>query len=381
MNNLDLQYLSLLRDILESGVKKSDRTGTGTLSVFGRQIRHRMSDGFPLITTKKVFWRGVVEELLWFLRGETNIRPLVLKDVNIWVGDAYKAYIAKDRAAYNGMLEESLNDKSLPTMPEYTPMTKERFIELIKTDEKFSQKYGELGPVYGYQWRKWPKKVANKMSAKPPLEYWTEVDQIANLINDLKVNPDSRRLMVNAWNVAEVPDMILPPCHYGFQCYTHELTLEERIKWAEQNECHFNALDEFGINSSESAEQASQRMHAQLSNDWHVPERGLSLMFQTRSQDVPLGTPFNIASYGLLLCLLAKQVNMVPHELIECLGDAHIYLDQIDGVREQLTREPFPLPTLKISDRNVNDIAEYTFDDLVLENYKSHAAIKIPLSN
>lgn len=383
INQLDIQYQSLLKDILENGHKKKTRNG-GTLSVFGRHIRHRMSDGFPLITTKKVYWKGVVEELLWFLRGETNIRPLVLKNVNIWVGDAYKAYIKRDRIAYNRLLEETLNNKSLPAMPKYEPMTQEKFIELIKTDEKFADIAGELGPVYGKQWRSWShfSRDACKIEAiDPRCQPLDPIDQIANLINDLRINPDSRRLMVNAWNVADVPDVVLPPCHYGFQCYTHELSLEERIEWAKNNECHFDEKGEFGINASETVEQATNRMHNALTTDWNVPTLGLSLQWTQRSVDTALGLPFNIASYGLLLCLLAKHVNMVPYELIGVLGDTHIYLNQIDGVNEQLTREPFPLPTIHISDRIVSDIADYTFDDIDLIGYESHSAIKMPLSN
>lgn len=319
--------------------------------------------------------------MLWFLSGSTSIRPLVLKGINIWVGDAYKAYTKRNSAAYNKLLEDSLNNKSLPLLPDYAPMTQEQFIELIKTDEKFADEYGELGPVYGAMWRGWPKKVANKMSAKSPMEYWTEVDQIANLINDLRTNPDSRRLMVTAWNPAEVESVVLPPCHFCFQCYTHVLSLEERIDWAVKNCSRFDILDEFGINSHESFEENTERIHARLTAEWQVPERGLSLMWNQRSCDTPLGIPFNTCSYGLLLCILAKYVNMVPHELIGNLGDTHIYLNQVDGVKEQLMREPMPLPTLRISDRKVNDIAEYTFEDFELIGYQSHSTIKMPLSN
>ena len=359
MNNIDKQYHDLLRDILANGVRKSDRTGTGTVSVFGRQIRHRMSDGFPLITTKKVHWKGIVEELLWFLRGETNIRPLVLKGVNIWVGDAYKAYCKRDLAAYNRLLEESLNDSTLPPMPAYQSISEKQFIELIKSDEKFASEYGELGPVYGAQWRN-----------------WSGIDQIANLINDLRNNPDSRRLLVNAWNVADVPSVILPPCHYGFQCYTRPLSLEERLEWVRKNDCNFDAGDEFGFGHN-----SEEFMHNVLTTDWQVPTLALSLQWTQRSVDTALGLPFNIASYGLLLYLLAKQVNMVPYELIGILGDTHIYVDQIEGVNEQLTRESFPLPSVQISNKIVSDISDYQFEDIKLVGYQSHSAIKIPLSN
>lgn len=374
INNLDKQYQALLSDILKNGHKKADRTGTGTLSVFGRQIRHKMSEGFPLITTKKVYWKGVVEELLWFLRGETNIAPLVKKNVNIWVGDAYKAYLKKDKVAYNKLLEESLNDKTIPPLPKYEPISIEKFTELIKTDEKFATEYGELGPIYGKQWRNW-------ISFAEEHEGLHGIDQIANLVNDLRTNPDSRRLLVNAWHVTEIPDAVLPPCHYGFQCYTHELSLEDRINWAVKNECNFDVLEAFGINSSESLEAQTQRMHSQLTVDWNVPTRGLSLQWTQRSVDTALGLPFNIASYGLLLCLLAKHVHMIPYELIGILADTHIYLNQIDGVNEQIVREPFALPTVTIDDKPMSDVADYTFDNIKLIGYESHSAIKMPLSN
>lgn len=713
-NKLDTQYQSLLKDILQNGHTKSGRNG-GTLSVFGRQIRHKMSEGFPLITTKKVYWKGVVEELLWFLRGETNIAPLVKKNVNIWVGDAYKAYLKKDQVAYNRLLEESLNDKSLPSLPKYEPISIEQFTELIKTDEKFATEYGELGPVYGKQWRKWD---AYEFEGGPYDQecHHKPIDQIDNLVNDLRNNPDSRRLMVNAWNVSDVPNVVLPPCflgetlvkcrdlykpissittddkvltidgsyrevselhstffdgnildikvcgtgdkisctanhpflvkgkgfveagqleegdflaipinqqsilpsftnvdnrfliketselidnpdwwyvmgyflgdgwlshkrneiyfsisekqqdvivpklkkviglgrlnssgksckkyvgknnllftvlscfghhaeskcipqfvhdapiefidmflmgykdadgcetkdgksfttvsqhiayglqllfaktgtkalvyhqkrpskttiegrtvnqantfsvnvykgknrsssfvfedeflwmkisnlekrpfkgyvfnisvndnhtytsynyvnhncHYGFQCYTHELSLEDRINWAKKNECNFDVLEAFGINSNESMESQAERMHSQLTVDWNVPTRGLSLQWTQRSVDTALGLPFNIASYGLLLCLLAKHVHMVPYELVGILADTHIYLNQIDGVNEQIVREPFALPTVTIDDKPMNDVADYTFDNIKLIGYESHSAIKMPLSN
>lgn len=389
MNNLDHQYQSLLKDILENGHRKADRTGTGTLSVFGRQIRHKMSDGFPVITTKKVFWRGVAEELLWFLRGETNIRPLVLKDINIWVGDAYKAFVKRDCNAYNRLLEDSLNDKSLPPMPDYVPMTQEKFIELIKTDEKFAKEYGELGPVYGKQWRKWEKygyrgvqSGALDIGLITEAQYQAEshIDQVANLIADLRQNPDSRRLIVSAWNVPEVPNVVLPPCHYLFQCYTHELTLSDRVEWAATNVCGFDVLD-LGLNGSNTLEDERDRMHALLTEDYDVPLRALTLKWNQRSVDSALGLPFNIASYGLLLTLLAKHVNMVPYELIGDLADTHVYLNQIEGVQEQILREPHKLPTLKVSDRKVEDLSEYSVDDFELIGYTSHAAIKMPLSN
>jgi thymidylate synthase len=353
-NQLDEQYINLLRDILENGAHKQDRTGTGTLSVFGRQIRHKMSEGFPLLTTKKLHLKGIVTELLWFLKGDTNIRFLVDNGCNIWNGDCFSKYIKNFR-------------RICPKCPE---MTQEEFINKITTDDEFAKKWGEIGPVYGKQWRRWTKK---KMYLSTDGSYkniydeadQTVIDQIAILINDLKTNPDSRRLMVNAWNVGELDQMVLPPCHYGFQVYTRELTLKERFALAG------NKYPPGGLPN-----QAIYYM-----NQKGIPTRAISLSWNQRSCDFPLGIPYNIASYGILLTMLAKQVNMVPDELIGNLGDCHIYKNQIDGVNEQLNRESYELPTLKLSDKIVDDISEYTLDDIILENYKSQPKIHFPLSN
>ena len=322
MNNLDYQYNTLLEDILEIGVDKMDRTGTGTLSVFGRQITHNMSDGFPLLTTKKVAFKTMMTELIWFLKGDTNIKYLVDNGCNIWNGDAYKAYCKNNQ----------------------NPESMMKFIDTIKTDSLRAKSWGELGPIYGKQWRD-----------------WNGFDQIANLINDLKTNPDSRRLMVNAWNVGKLNNMTLPPCHYGFQVYTRELSLSERFTW-------------FGNNGG-------SYMHhdfiEQEMNEYNVPTRTLSLMWNQRSVDTFLGLPFNIASYGLLLELLAKEVNMVAGRLIGNLGDTHLYLNHIEQAEEQLDRVPFELPKLKLS--NV-DILNGEFN-AELVGYKSHPAIKASLSN
>jgi thymidylate synthase len=355
MNNIDKQYTDLLQDILDNGCTKSDRTGTGTISVFGRQIRHKMSEGFPLLTTKKMAWKTMVTELLWFLRGDTNIKFLVDNNCHIWDGDAYKAY-------QRGFKEKHYLK---PTS------TKEEFINRIKTDAEFAKTWGELGPIYGKQWRGWTSTKAIEFDEETfaPTKYGDIKvnDQITNLINDLKTNPDSRRLMVSAWNVGELDSMVLPPCHYGFQVYTRELTPDERVKYFEKN--------------------PESWPDNEMSN---VPTRAISLMWNQRSVDTPLGLPFNIASYGLLLEIIAKTVNMVPDELIGNLGDCHIYLNQIDGVKEQLTREPYPLPTLKHmkTDEFYKSLSEdltllthLDNIDFVVENYQSHPTIKMPLSN
>lgn len=360
MNNLDKQYQALLKDILDNGITKSDRTGTGTLSVFGRQIRHNMSEGFPLLTTKKMAWKSIVTELLWFLRGDTNIKFLVDNDCHIWDGDAYKNYLHK----HNFQLNQGID-----------MLTMDEFVHMIKTDDEFAEKWGDLGSIYGKQWRKWAtgipvdQVVEVSKNGEYELEY-NSIDQISNLINDLKTNPDSRRLMVNAWNVGELDQMVIPPCHYGFQVYTRELSLEERRSLVSQEV--FNKIYNGGGPDTLS--------HSEI-NQFNVPKRAISLMWNQRSVDTGLGLSFNIASYSLLLMMIAKQVNMVSDEVIGNLGDVHLYLNHIEPIKEQLTREPYPLPTVKISDRVVNDISEYTLDDIILENYQRHPTIKMPLSN
>ena len=362
MNNIDKQYQALLQDILDNGVEKKDRTGTGTLSVFGRQIRHKMSEGFPLLTTKKMAWKTMVTELLWFLRGDTNIKYLVDNDCHIWDGDAYKNYVSKQTTEDVGSMDW--------------------FIEQIKTDDEFAKKWGELGPIYGKQWRNWERRKELARLKNSQVDSLTqgiydsvEIDQIANLINDLKTNPDSRRLMVSAWNVGELDQMVLPPCHYGFQVYTRELSLEERVNI-------FNNKKESGeIIVPEFKTVGDMNGWTNKLLEETIPTRAISLMFNMRSTDVGLGLSFNLSSYGLLLMMIAKQVNMVPDELIYNGGDVHLYLNHIEPIKEQLTREPYELPTVKLSDRDVNDISEYTLHDITLEGYQSHPTIKLPLSN
>ena len=313
MNQLDIDYLELLKDIMTNGVEKDDRTGTGTISVFGRQIRHDMSEGFPLLTTKKMAVKTMMTELKWFLKGDTNIKYLVDNGCNIWNGDAYKRY--KEDKGTLGMGPKS-------------------FIQKIKTQDRFAEMWGELGPIYGKQWREWKTESIIKTTLKDPLSGEDTyvngtkyIDQIKNLINDLKTNPDSRRLMVSAWNVGELDKVVLPPCHYGFQCY--------------------------------------------------VSEGKLSLMWNQRSVDTFLGLPFNIASYGTLLLLLCEETGYQPGELVGNLGDTHLYKNHIDQANEQCGRQSYDLPTIELS--NV-DILNGEFD-YEIKDYQCHPTIKAPLSN
>jgi len=402
-NELDLQYQDLLQHILDNGVEKKDRTGTGTLSVFGHQIRHNMQDGFPLLTTKKVHFKSVVTELLWFLRGDTNIKYLVDNNCHIWDGDAYKRYKTTnpDLLANDEMFE--IRDKPTKT---YRFFTQEEFINKIKTDDEFAQKWGELGPIYGKQWRKWDCLDEGFVNLKEGEEIEVDlncinishqVDQIANLINELKTNPDSRRLMVNAWNVGELDQMVLPPCHYGFQVYTRELCNGERRDWVIKNRSQQmpKFFDRLGWEGNV----------AEVLEKFNAPTRAISLMWNQRSVDTFLGLPFNIASYGLLLELIAKAVNMLPDELIGNLGDVHLYNNHIEQAKEQISRTPYELPKLNINtefwptengscgEGPLDAVAVFNSfkkddfckclleEDIQLGNYQSHPAIKAPLSN
>jgi thymidylate synthase len=364
MNNIDKSYQALLQDILDNGVVKSDRTGTGTISVFGRQIRHKMSEGFPLLTTKKVHWNSIVAELLWFLRGDTNIKFLLDYDCHIWDGDAYKNYSKLLTDDFHG--------------PRYD---KNQFIQLIKTNSIFAKDFGDLGPIYGKQWRKWQGWMDMNGNEKGSLWY----DQILEVVHSLKTNPDSRRLMVSAWNVAELDQMVLPPCHYGFQLYTRELSIEERLDLASKK---YEVFDPFDFHKGD---------HEEIDELYPVPKRALSLMWNQRSVDTFLGLPFNIASYGLLLEIIAKEVDMIPDELIGNLGDVHLYSNHIEQAKEQISRTPYGLPTIEITERNwyqhqlvkerlgpktfSDKILSYRPDCFELKNYISHPKIKAPLSN
>ena len=349
MNSVDKQYFELLNHLLKNGVTKKDRTGTGTISVFDYTMRFNMSDGFPLLTSKKMFTKGVIHELIWFLRGDTNIKYLVDNGCHIWDGDAYKNYLIEDAKVLPNMSKEKMTELGYR-------LTKEEFINKIKTDDEFAKKWGELGPIYGKQWRKW----------NGPYDdgFGESIDQIANLINDLKSNPDSRRLMVNAWNVGELDQMTLPPCHYGFQCYTQEMNSYERKMWW---------CESLGKNISYAEDLEESEL-----DSMNVPKRKLSLKWIQRSVDVFLGLPFNIASYGLLLHLLAKEVNMVPNELIFSGGDVHLYTNHIEQAKEQLKRQTFDLPTLELTNTSLDDLK---YEDVKILNYQSDKVLKAELSN
>lgn len=281
------QYKELLERVLAEGKKKEDRTGTGTISVFGHQMRFRLDDGFPLLTTKKVFLKGIIHELLWFIKGETNIKYLVDNGVKIWNEWPYEIFKKSD--AFNG---ESL----------------EEFVEKVRTDDEFARVHGNLGPVYGKQWRN-----------------FCGVDQLSELISQIKANPDSRRLIISAWNPSELTDMALPPCHCFMQFY--------------------------------------------------VSDGRLSCQLYQRSGDIFLGVPFNIASYALFTMMIAQVCGLKLGDFVHTLGDAHIYTNHLEQVRLQLSREERALPTMRINP-DVKDIFSFKYEDFTLENYDPHPAIK-----
>ena len=298
------QYLDLVRHIRDHGVKKEDRTGTGTVSIFGHQMRFDLAHGFPLVTSKKVHLKSILHELLWFIRGDTNIRYLVENGVGIW-----------NDWPYQNWLRETGQDTSLEMYsPEWRAVMKE-FIEKIKTDRDFAAQYGDLGPVYGKQWRN-----------------FCGVDQLTQLIEDIKSNPDSRRLIVSAWNPLDIPVMVksgLPPCHSLFQFY--------------------------------------------------VVDGKLSCQLYQRSADVFLGVPFNIASYAILTMMIAQVSGLGLGDFVHTFGDAHLYLNHMDQVEEQLSRSTFDLPTMKINPQ-VTSLFDFVFDDFELQNYQSHGPIAAPVA-
>ena len=298
------QYLDLMRHIRDTGVKKEDRTGTGTLSVFGYQMRFDLAEGFPLVTSKKVHLKSILHELLWFIRGDTNIRYLVENGVGIWNDWPYQSWLR----------ETGQDQDYVMYSPEWKAKMKE-FIERIKTDADFAAQYGDLGPVYGHQWRN-----------------FEGVDQLAQLVDDIKTNPDSRRLIVSAWNPKDIPVMVksgLPPCHSLFQFYV--------------------------INGR------------------------LSCQLYQRSADVFLGVPFNIASYAILTMMIAQVTGLEPGDFVHTFGDAHLYTNHMDQVEEQLSRSTFALPNLALNP-NVDNLFDFVFDDFELLNYESHGPISAPVA-
>lgn len=303
-----------------------------------------MKQGFPILTTKKMYYKGIITELLWFLSGDTNIKYLVDNGCNIWNDNSYKNY------------ERRWETEGKFLSPPVNKFTKEEFINEIKTNWMNARELGALGPIYGKQWRDWGGEFSsghwNSKTNKLGV-YFGGVDQISNLIEQLKTNPDSRRLMVNAWNVGELDQMTLPPCHYGFQVYTRELSLNERHRLAEKSDDFDNTWND----------------HQEF-DDIDIPRRAISLMWNQRSVDTFLGLPFNIASYGLLLEIIAKEVNMVPDELIGNLGDVHLYNNHISYAEEQVTMRDTTIESPELIFNKKNNIFDYNVEDFEFINYK-----------
>lgn len=341
------QYLALMQDILDNGVVKKDRTGVGTLSVFGRQLRFDLKEGFPLVTTKKVHLKSIIHELLWFLNGDTNVKYLQENGVKIW--------------------------------------------------NEWANEEGNLGPVYGKQWREWRdckvvechdvgrtqqlmqrgyKYIGNmKEDGTTYLVYEKAHDQISKVIQQLREDPDSRRIIVSAWNVADLDDMALNPCHNYFQFYTTEMTLLERLDWYEVNEPEKFASAPL-INHEDIDDE--ERLHETLDREG-IPRRKLSCFYMMRSNDYLLGAPFNVASYALLTHIVAQQLNMVPDELVYSGVDVHLYSNHLEQAKLQLTREPYPLPKLVIKRKPVS-IFDYKYEDFELVGYQAHPHIAAPVA-
>lgn len=326
MKHHDNQYLTLVKTALEQGVRKPNRTGIDTLSVFGHQMKFDLRDGtIPMLTTKKMFTRGIIREILWYLRGEPNINYLKEHNVTIW--------------------------------------------------DEWAKEDGSLGPVYGVQWRKWaaPYLVVSDWPEEqlPSGDSYYQVkyiDQIAELVKKLKTNPNDRRMIVSAWNVGDLPEMGLPPCHYAFQCFARPLILMERMKLAGKR---YNPNDIIENTSDETLENWLDQVN--------TPKYELSLMLNQRSCDIGLGVPFNIVQYSILLRMFCEVANMVPGDFIWNGGDVHIYDNHIDQLKEQLTREPYESPTFKFA-RNITDIDDFKFEDFVIEGYTSHPTIAMDVA-
>jgi thymidylate synthase len=317
LNHPEFAYLNLCRHVLENGFEKSDRTGTGTKSTFGYQMRFDLNKGFPLLTTKRVPFRLIASELLWFIKGDTNIRYLLQHNNNIWNEWAFKNWVESDEYEGPDMSEFGLRSQQDEEFNKLFQEEMVKFKERIVTDEEFAKKYGELGPVYGKQWRAWQTTQGET------------IDQLKDVIEQIKVNPDSRRLIVSSWDPEFVPTMSLPPCHTFFQFY--------------------------------------------------VSDGKLSCQLYQRSGDIFLGIPFNIASYALLTHLIAHECGLEVGEFVHTLGDAHIYLNHLDQIKTQLSRDPKSLPTLKLNPE-VESIFDFEMKDLEIKGYDPHPTIKAPVA-
>lgn len=358
MNNFDKQYIELVDDILENGNKKTDRTGTGTISLFGKQIRIDLREGFPLLTLRKIHIRSVIHELLWFLSsydekydkfGNTNIRYLLDNGVTFWSEWPYENY-KKYRSYDTG----------------YPELTMKEFENMIINDDEFAIKFGGIGPGYGEQWLNSGSVVWGEMNSdgKRIIKKFEGINQIDNVIDLLKRDPDSRRIIVDAWNPMRLEEMLLPPCHFMFQFYSNKMTEKERMtefnKFIKENNYSFDD-------------------YKKSLKEYNFSDRYLSLQLYIRSNDIGLGNPFNVAEYSLLLHMISQVVNMIPKEIIITIGDSHIYNNHITQLEEIIKRESFDMPKLELN-RNIDSIYNFRFDDIKILDYESHPNIKMDVS-
>jgi len=324
MNKVDQQHKELIEKILTEGNNKSDRTGTGTKSIFGHQLRYKMEDGFPLLSLRKIHIKSAIYEMLWFLGafdekydefGNTNVKFLIDNNINYWNDWPYKEYI-----------------KSMEYRPELPELTMNEFKSKILVDDNFAKEFGSIGKGYGHQWLSFGKN--NSYDKGGNLNFFPGVNQIDYLIDELQKNPDSRRLLLESWKADEIKDMLLPPCHHGFQLYTN------------------------------------------LNDDG---SRNLSLKLHIRSNDIGLGNPYNVSQYAILLHMISQIVDMIPYELIVDIGDAHIYNNHIEQLKSITQRDSYPLSTLKLN-KNIKSIYDFRYEDIVIENYQSHPHVKMEVS-
>jgi thymidylate synthase len=370
------QFKYLINKVLNEGRSKEDRTGTGTISVFGAQVRFNMKDGFPLLTLKKTHTKSVIHELLWFLKGDTNIKYLVENNVNIWNEWPYERYKKswsenwgkfdngeRDEKTITWLTSLFMNLEKVGTDPKdiyQGLMSLERFTQAIKQSNHFAEKWGECGPIYGHQWTNWGEEVEVDIFNNPRVLN-PGINQIQIAVDKLKNNPTDRGIIVNAWNVEDIPHMALRPCHTMFQFYAEELSFEERKELLRDNMSWTDEEIEISLDLND------------------IPKYKLSIQLYQRSADLMLGVPFNIASYSLLLHMVAQCVNMIPGEFVHTFGDLHIYNNHIDAARECLERTSLPLCNLKLNSKR-NSVFEFEFNDIQFEDYVSHPVIKLPVA-
>jgi thymidylate synthase len=384
MNKVDTEYFRIVNDILTNGRLKKNRTGVDTIGIFGAQAKYNVDlNAFPLLTTKKVHWPAIVHELLWFISGSTNIKYLVDNNVRIWNEWAYVKYQKYCKTLNEPDYDVHIEDLEKNCVRE---MTQDEFVNEIKTNDAFAAKWGELGEgTYGGMWRSFPyfdnsdPMCHNPKTTDPtaPLDVHYEtssgyacevghVDQLQKVINKLKTNPDDRRMIVSAWHPYWVDHCALPPCHCLFHFHTEELTLEERIDILQKQVGPVNLPK-------------SEIWIIQKLNEENIPTRRLNCLLYQRSVDTALGKPFNIASYALLTAMIAQTVNMVPGMFTHSMGDTHIYVNHIDGLKLQLTREPKKLPRVWLNPE-VKSLFDFKYDDIKLLDYEFHPTIKFDVA-